>query len=606
MTPRAYFAHARALHLSLGRISALLFLYLGATAFESIAVTLLLPAMQFIERRGDVAGLTASSAIWRTVDAATGVIGAKPSLALLLGIALGAILLRQALTAWRAIYLNASRELLTRNLRNRIFEQYLAADTVLHDRMPAGDLINALIVETRRAVLAVTMPIDVIAHSMILAVYVGVLLFISGPLTLVVVGVLALSILSLRPLMRRSVEVGRRVSATNAETLAFLAQRIHSPRLVRLSGTEVAETAMVRQLTNAQYDSTVHAGIINAQAEASVEPIVVTAGFVLLYVAYAQFNMDLSTISVFLFILLRLMPATRTLISSRQGALATLGSLEVVRERMDELIAAREQDDGQRVFESLGAGIRFDAVTYQYPGRSVSALDDLSVVIPRGKMTALVGPSGAGKSTLIDLLPRMREPTGGRITADGVPLDDFTRLSLRANIAYVPQAPQMFDVTVAEHIRYGRTNASADEIRHAAVLAGAAAFIEKLPSGYDTPLGEAGGRLSGGQRQRLDLARAFVRRAPVVILDEPTSQLDSDSERIFRDALERLRADKDTTIIVVAHRLSTISNADQIVVMRDGRVEAAGLHGEILKTSPWYRNAWAQQNAGDDRPAAIA
>jgi ABC-type multidrug transport system fused ATPase/permease subunit len=495
---------------------------------------------------------------------------------------------------------------LIRDTRNRLFENYLAADTTLHDRMPAGDLINALVVETRRAVLAVTMPIDFIAHSMILAVYVGVLLFISGPLTLVVVGVLVLSVLPLRPMMRRSIELGRRISSANSEMLNFLTQRIHSPRLVRLSGTEVAETAMVRQLTSAQLRSSVHAGYVNAQAEASVEPIVVTVGFILLYVAYAEFDMDLSTISVFLFTLLRLMPIARTLISSRQGALATLGSLEVVRDRLDTLADAREKDDGQRVFEGVGSAIRLDDVTYRYPGRSVCALDEMNVVIPKGKMTALVGPSGAGKSTLIDLLPRLREPTSGRITVGGVPLNDFTRSSLRAHIAYVPQAPQMFDVTMAEHIRYGRADASDEEVRQAARLAGAAPFIEALPDGYDTALVEAGGRLSGGQRQRLDLARAFVRRASVVILDEPTSQLDADAERAFRDALGRLRTAKDTTIIVVAHRLSTIRDADQIVVMRDGRVEATGRHDEILETSPWYRNAWAQQNAGGDRSVAVA
>lgn len=605
MTPRGYFAHARAFHLTYGRIGTLLFLYLAATMFESIAVVLLLPAMQFIERRGDISGLTETSGIWRAVDAATGVIGAKPSLALLLGIALAAILIRQAITAGRAIYLNTLRENLIRDSRNRLFEHYLAADTTLHDRMPAGDLINAMVVETRRAVLAITMPIDFIAHGMILAVYVGVLLFISGPLTLVVVGVLALSVLPLRPMMRRSIVLGRRIASANSEMLNFLTQRIHSPRLVRLSGTEVAETAMVRQLTNAQLRSSVHAGYVNAQAEASVEPIVVTVGFVLLYVAYAEFSMDLSTISVFLFTLLRLMPITRTLISSRQGALATLGSLEVVRNRMDDLESAREKDDGQRVFESVGSAIHLDEVTYRYPGRSIRALDEMSVVIPKGKMTALVGPSGAGKSTLIDLLPRLREPTDGHITIGGVPLNDFTRSSLRAHIAYVPQAPQMFDVTMAEHIRYGRADASDEDVRHAARLAGAAQFIEALPDGYNTALGEAGGRLSGGQRQRLDLARAFVRRAPVVILDEPTSQLDADSEQAFREALERLRADGDSTIIVVAHRLSTIRDADQIVVMREGRVEAAGRHDEILETSPWYQNAWAQQNSGGERAAAV-
>jgi ABC-type multidrug transport system fused ATPase/permease subunit len=606
VTPRDFIGHARALDLTGGKIGTLIFLYLLATAFESMAVLLLLPTMQFIERRGDVSGLNDSSTVWRVVDEAASAVGATTSLGLLLCLALGAIFARQAVTCVRAIYLNTVREQLVRDVRDRLFESYLAADTALHDRMPAGDLINALAVETRRAVLAITLPIDLVAHLAILAVYVGVLLFISGPLTLVVVAVLVLCMLLLRPLMRRTVEIGRHISDSGSDMLSFLAQRIHSPRLVRLSGTEAAETAMVRRLNRIQFRSLIRAGYVTAQSDVVVEPLIVTIGFSFIYIAYTELGMDLSTISVFLFILLRLMPIAKALIASRQGTLAALGGLEVVRDRLQSLAAAREEDNGQLSFKGVKTEIRLDRVNYRYPGRDGAALNSITVSIPAGRMTAFVGPSGAGKSTLIDLLPRLREPIDGSVTVDGVPLHDFTRFSLRAGIAYVPQVPQLFDVTAAEHIRYGRADASDEDIQRAAHLAGAAEFIAALPNGYDTVLGEAGGRLSGGQRQRLDLARAFVREAPIVILDEPTSQLDVDAERAFREALRRLRTAQDATIIVVAHRLSTIMDADQIVVLRDGRVEASGRHDELLEASPWYRGAWSGQAIDGTRTAAVA
>jgi ABC-type multidrug transport system fused ATPase/permease subunit len=211
-------------------------------------------------------------------------------------------------------------------------------------------------------------------------------------------------------------------------------------------------------------------------------------------------------------------------------------------------------------------------------------------------MTALVGPSGGGKSTLIDILVLLRRPAAGRVTIDGRDSRDYALDSLRRAVAYVPQAPQLFDVTAAEHIRYGRADASEAELREAAQRAGALAFLDAAPEGFALRLGEGGARLSGGQRQRLDLARALVRRAPILLLDEPTSNLDADSEHAVLDVLKRLRADKAATMIVIAHRLATVAMADQIVVLDGGRVAARGTHRELVAAGGWYAEAFARQS----------
>jgi len=245
-------------------------------------------------------------------------------------------------------------------------------------------------------------------------------------------------------------------------------------------------------------------------------------------------------------------------------------------------------------------------VRFRYHGtaEAAAALDEVTLRFAAQQTTALVGPSGGGKSTLIDLLPRLRVPDSGEILFDGVPAEMFDLASLRRAIAYAPQAPQIFDGTMAAHIGYGRADADMDDIRAAAKLAGADEFIEALPDGYDTQVGESGLRLSGGQRQRLDLARALVKRAPILILDEPTSNLDAASEELFRRSLRRIRDETDITIIIIGHRLSTVRHADCIVVLRDGRVLDSGSHEDLLARPGWYEEAYAKQHGSGARQQA--
>ena len=225
--------------------------------------------------------------------------------------------------------------------------------------------------------------------------------------------------------------------------------------------------------------------------------------------------------------------------------------------------------------------IAFEQVTFRYEGRE-PVLEEFSLAIPAGTTVALVGPSGAGKSTLMKLLVRFYDVTEGRVALDGLDIREVTLKSLRQQIAIVPQDPILFSGTIADNLRYGRPEATEEELRRAAREAFADTFIERMPQGYQTQVGERGVRLSGGQKQRLAIARAFLKDAPIVILDEPTSALDAESEELIKQALQRLL--KDRTALIIAHRLSTIEHAGRVIVIDEGRLVEQGRHQELLNS----------------------
>jgi ABC-type multidrug transport system fused ATPase/permease subunit len=283
-----------------------------------------------------------------------------------------------------------------------------------------------------------------------------------------------------------------------------------------------------------------------------------------------------------------------------QGALAGAKRVRAILELVPETVDRPDAVPATR----LQGRVQFDSVGFTYPD-GTDVLHDISFDAQPGQMVALVGLTGAGKTTLVSLIPRFYDATTGRVVLDGVDVQQYAVRSLRERIAIVLQEPVLFSGTIGDNLRYGRLDATQAEIEEAARAAHAHDFIMRLPKGYDTEIAEAGGSLSGGERQRISVARAILKDAPILILDEPTSSLDAISEEIVFAALKRLRVGR--TTIVIAHRLSTVRDADQILVLDGGRIAAKGRHDELLNASLLYRRMCARLSVGKslDEPETV-
>ena len=316
---------------------------------------------------------------------------------------------------------------------------------------------------------------------------------------------------------------------------------------------------------------------------ASVAVAIIT--FMALNQASAQAAGSAGSFIAFITAMLLLISPIKQLTTVNSTIQRGLAASESIFELLD---TTPEHDSGQQQLRSKG-DIRFDHVSFRYPGAERMALNDISFQVGAGQIVALVGASGGGKTTIGALIPRFYPVTSGRILIDGLDINDITLLSLRQNIALVSQNVVLFNDTVAANIAYGSLqNCSREQVIAAARAANAWDFIERLPDGLDTFIGENGAKLSGGQRQRLAIARALLKDAPILILDEATSALDTESERQVQAALAVLM--KNRTTLVIAHRLSTIEHANCIVVLDHGRIVETGTHAELLRAAGYYAN----------------
>lgn len=535
--------------------------------------------------------------VWRTLRTIFDAVGIPLSFGVILCLFFVLVVLRQAVRYCATIYSDRLELRVVRAFRSKAFSSLLNASLDFFDRNRAGNVVNDIGLEWHNAVRAFLNNIRLISNWVMMVFYGLGALALSPVMTGVAVAVFLVIGLILRGLFRRQERLGYATTVSNQLISSRIVDRIRAIRLVRLAGIEKEERAAFEVDLAQQYEVTYASRKVGAIITNATEPIILAATLAILYFGVTWLHVPLSKLFLLLLVVLRLLPVFRDIMISTQAIKSAYGALLASENLRNVLAQAVERPGGTRILNGIEQAVTFDDVSFAYGTRDVPVLSNVSLTIPAGRVTALVGPSGSGKSTLIDLIPRLRTPDSGTIRIDGVPIDDLDIISLRKLIAFVPQSPVLLNLSVGEHIRCGNSDATETDVVNAAKLAGAHDFIAKLPKGYDTPLGEAGRGLSGGQLQRLDCARALARKAAILILDEPTSNLDAELERQFRQTVAWLRAQTKLTIIIIAHRLSTIRDSDQIVLLREGRIEGIGTHDSLIRDNQWYASATAQQSA---------
>ncbi|HEX8988772.1 MAG TPA: lipid A export permease/ATP-binding protein MsbA [Rhodocyclaceae bacterium] len=413
------------------------------------------------------------------------------------------------------------------------------------------------------------------------------LLWLDWRLTLIALAMIPLIALSVKGFSKRLRSTSRGVQFAMGRIVQVLQETIEAHKVVKVFGGQEYEKQRFARANAEQRAQAMRATVASAALGPIVQVFASIALAIIIVFALRKSAADGATVGSFVsFItaMLMLLAPLKRLTDVNAPLQRGLAAAESVFTLVDE---APEVDEGTIELGRARGDVAFDHLSFSYPGAARPALDDLSLAIRPGETVALVGASGSGKTTLANLLPRFHHPSGGRILVDGHDIEALTLQSLRANIALVSQDVVLFNDSVAANIAYGTLNrVSRDEIVAAARAAHALEFIEAMPEGFDTLIGENGVKLSGGQRQRLAIARALLKNAPILILDEATSALDAQSERAVQAALEVLM--KNRTTLVIAHRLSTIENADRIVVLAHGRIVEQGRHAELLAANGAY------------------
>ena len=474
------------------------------------------------------------------------------------------------------------------DLRIRIYEHLHRLSLRFYDTAKTGALMSTITsdVATIQS-FASSSTLSIIVDIITIVFMIGLMFWLDWDFTLIALAITPFLLMAVMHFKRAVKEVTRTVRARQSEVVAVVQEGLGSVRAIKAFGRQDLEIAHLEAASHATVEAALKARQVKSLLSPMVSIVVAMCTAIVLWRGTALIvagTMTAGALTVYLAYLAKFFKPVKDLASMTSAIAQTTVALERIQTILsaDEII--REHPDAADPGRVSGA-IAFENIAFGYDDET-QVLRDVSFKIEPGQVVGIVGPTGSGKSTVLSLVPRFYDPNGGRVLIDGINVATYKLDALRAQVGFVLQETVLFRGTIRENIAYGRPGANDEEIIAAAKVANADEFISRMPHGYDTVVGERGDTLSGGQRQRIGIARAVIRNSPIMILDEPTAALDTESEHLVIDGLRELM--KGRTVIMIAHRLSTTSEADKIVVLKDGVVAEEGSHSELLALGGVY------------------
>ena len=501
------------------------------------------------------------------------------------------VIVVMATATWARFYLISwLGERVIADIRRKVFSHLLTLSPAWFEQTRTGEMISRLTTDTALLEQIVGTSVSMALRNGVLGAGALVMLMLtSWKLTLLVMLTVPVVIVPIVLFGRRVRKLARASQDRVADLGSYVDEALHEIRTVQAYGHEETDRKLFGRRIEAAFDTARQRIRVRASLISAVIVLVFAGIGIILWIGGHDVLAGQLTggeLSAFVFYAAMVASAAAAMSEVMGDLQRGAGAAERLIEILDTHPAVVVPEN-PLAFPPAGGAVAFDAVTFHYPSRpAIPALEDFTLAIAPGEKLALVGPSGAGKSTVFQLLLRFYDPQSGTIRIDGIDIRRADPVQLRNRIALVPQEPAIFAANVTENVRYGRPEATDADVRWACDAAFATEFVERLPEGFDTYLGERGVRLSGGQRQRLAIARAVLSDRPILLLDEATSALDSESERMVQIALERLMESR--TTLIIAHRLSTVKSVDRIAVIDQGRLIGSGTHEELLVSNPLY------------------
>jgi subfamily B ATP-binding cassette protein MsbA len=480
-----------------------------------------------------------------------------------------------------------------RDIKERVLNQLLYADLSYHNNKKIGHFLDSILIETERAGAGLFVITDIFSNICLITVYILMLVYISFFMTVFCIIIVFFMLLFVNILLKKSKIFGEKCVESNIEINEYATERFNLLKLIKANSTEKQESEIFSKIADRFGSINTEYMINGAKIDIVFQSIMFIVAVIIVYLSIYVLSLSFGLIAVFLFVLIRLTTPLRSVNNSRHDLTGLMASLKNVDRTLTESKDSTTVHDGNQMYEGIKEKIALRNVSFSYtPYQPV--LTGITFDIRKNELVALAGQSGGGKSTLVDLLMRLIDPTGGSIEIDGTDLRSFDLKSFHAKVGIVSQDVFIFNDSVISNICYGSDEISLEKAKHAAKIAYADEFIEQLPQGYYTSLGDRGVKLSGGQKQRIALARAICKNPDILILDEATSALDTESEKIIQNSINAIK--HKYTIIVVAHRLSTIQDADNIVVIEEGKIQESGSHNELISRDGTYAKYYALQH----------